>query len=178
MNLENLRTGIGIGMVALTLAGGAAGLVATEAGAAPTCGGKPATITAGVNDVTVNGTPGDDVIVGNRLDNTMAAGQGDDLVCGGEGDDAIQGNDGSDRLFGGPDADILLGGDDGDRLFGEGGQDRLAGDTVAAGDSGADRCDGGKGRGDKVLVNGDASPGFEDTCETQISLEKVADITP
>jgi Ca2+-binding RTX toxin-like protein len=66
-------------LLALLLTTAPLGAVAAPAAAAPTCEGRPATIT-GAGELV--GTPGDDVIVATDRDTVVRAGGGDDVVCG------------------------------------------------------------------------------------------------
>jgi Ca2+-binding RTX toxin-like protein len=142
-------------LVAVTASG-------AESGAAPMCGGKPATIV---------GTEGNDVIDGTDAADVIWAGAGDDTVYGGLGNDIVCGDTGADLIHGGRGNDWLEGGADTDRVFGDLGDDHLSGgpgdrdevsgglgiDTVnggpgnedlVRGDYGYDRMDGGPGSGD------------------------------
>ena len=162
MNLTKLRAAIGIGAVALTLAGGLApGLAdahdhkggdrARAERAAPvesqtiinpfTCDGVRATIVLrpSQNGQVVQGTSGRDVVFGTDGRDLFVGNGGDDLVClRGGNDDFIpftsinNGNDGNDRVFGGLGNDALNGGLGNDTLFGDGGNDLLYGHGGAA----------------------------------------------
>lgn len=124
--------------------------VGTEAAAAaPTCGGKAATILAeGPNSIgywdepVVAGTDEADVIVYSGTESTKIYGLGgDDVICapaveaqygvlisGGEGDDTIYGSSKQDNLAGDGGNDIIYGGDGNDSLTGSDGSDRIYGD--------------------------------------------------
>ena len=113
MNLTNLRTTIGIGMLALTLAGAAAA-VAEDKGAALlaldslTCGGKAVTLLLQAGAI-YEGTAGDDVALGGPNVDIFHGNGGNDTACLG-GDDIATGGPGADRLDGGEGDDDLFGG--------------------------------------------------------------------
>jgi Ca2+-binding RTX toxin-like protein len=134
---------------------------------APSCAGRPVTITGSPRADVIVGTAGDDVIdagagadrvEGNGGHDVICAGAGHDLVRGGTGDDLIEGGDGNDRVQGGDGRDQLSGGRGDDRLsggnskdilHGDDGNDRLygnAGDDGLHGDDGNDYLNGGRGR--------------------------------
>ena len=141
MNLTNLRTTIGIGMLALTLAGAAAA-VAEDKGAALlaldslTCGGKAVTLLLQAGAI-YEGTAGDDVALGGPNVDIFHGNGGNDTACLG-GDDIATGGPGADRLDGGEGDDDLFGGRDNDHLIGGGGDDTLVGDRGKE-----DACEGG-----------------------------------
>ena len=165
MNLMNVRTAIGIGAVALTLAGGLApGLVDAkdhqggkggaraerEAGArlpVLTCNGVAVTMLLSPSQAgqPVQGTNGCDVVRGTGDRDIFVGNGGDDVVCLGGGNDTFQpgfnangGSDGNDTVRGGAGRDEIDGGLGNDSLFGEDGTDFLAG-----GSGSGDTCHGG-----------------------------------
>ncbi len=194
MNLTSLRSTIGIGMVALTLAGGLApGLVDAKGDKggrdAPraereasggngqfniiNCDGKLPTIVAQPGHGPYVGTNGADVFYGTNGRDVFYGDGGDDLVCLRGGDDEFipftsinNGNDGNDRVFGGLGNDALNGGLGNDTLFGDGGNDLLYGHGGAApGLNGSDTCLGGAGT-DGYL----AEAGAFGNCEAVVSI--------
>ncbi|MEP9364035.1 hypothetical protein ABLE68_13785 [Nocardioides sp. CN2-186] len=83
--------------------------VSPAADAAPTCGGKRATMVFGDGDDYVFGTSGDDVVVLGAGDDTyQQSGGGHDLVCGGAGTDYIDVGVGRAEVWGGPGDDDFL----------------------------------------------------------------------
>ena len=150
--------------VTAALVGSLVAVTSAAAGQAPTCDGRPATITDNDGndaDPTVGiivGTNGPDVIVGTDGSDVIDGLGGRDRICGGEGPDGIDGGNGNDRLFGGSGDDTILGGDGHDDLFGFGGDDILAGDggrDFLKGGAGEDSITGGPG--DDVLLGNGAS---------------------
>lgn len=97
---------------ALAMAVAAATVVTlpASAAAAPTCGGKPATIVGTSGDDTLTGTAGPDVIVGLGGRDTINGRGGNDVICGGAGADRIVGGRGADTVLGQLGNDQLLGG--------------------------------------------------------------------
>jgi len=105
-------TGITLALLAAWLS------VSMPADAAPSCGGRRATIVGTNSRDVIKGTDGPDVIVaGGKRDLIHGLG-GNDRICGGTGDDAIYGEDGNDRLFGDEDQDFLVPGPGHDRIVG------------------------------------------------------------
>jgi Ca2+-binding RTX toxin-like protein len=134
-----------------------------EAGAAPTCQGKAATIVSDAAMIT--GTKAPDVIVAGDGDNTIHGEGGNDVICAGGGNDTVYGERGVDEIFGeeGDDtidgergSDTLDGGGGNDKIFGSRGSDQIEGgdgtDRVE-GEQGNDHVDGGAGDGDIVEGN-------------------------
>ena len=158
MNLTSIRTAIGIGAVALTLAGGLApGLVdakgdkdrqGDKGGARTliTCSGELPTIflKTSQNGQEVKGTPGRDVVWGTDGNDIYHPNGGDDVVCLRGGDDQLRGSAGNVEGIGGTGSDFLVGGSGDDFLSGEDGRDALNG-----GD-GNDSCHGGQDTDDFV----------------------------
>ncbi len=159
MNLTSIRTAIGIGAVALTLAGGLAPGLAdakgdkgdearTERAAAdgragltlPSCSGELPTIflQTSQNGQTVKGTPGRDVVWGTNGNDVYDPNGGDDVVCLRGGDDQLRGSAGDVEGLGGTGSDFLAGGSGDDFLSGEDGNDAVHGG------SGNDSCHGGR----------------------------------
>ena len=138
-------------------------LGAREAGAAPTCQGKPATIVS--NAATITGTKAPDVIVAGDGDNTIHGEGGNDTICAGGGNDTIYGERGVDALYGEEGDDTIYGERGSDTLDGGGGNDKIHGergsDTIEGGDGtdvvegeqGNDDVNGGDGDGDIVEGN-------------------------
>ena len=175
MNLMKLRTAIGIGAMALTLAGGAT-LAGAEGGAqpagadgvgrtasgVPTCQGVPATIVFQPGQFSLEGTDNRDVVVGTRGANNFKGHGGDDLVCLGGGNDSyfpgreVNGSDGNDEVYGGGGDDFFAGGKGNDKLFGGGGADRFFAHD------GTDLCHGGKGT--------DSFYSASEECEVVVSI--------
>jgi len=92
-------------------------------GAAPTCGGKAATI-VGTNGKDVRkGTPGRDVMVGLAGNDKLSGLAGNDLICGGSGKDTLKGGKGKDKLYGQKGKDTLKGGA-GKDILKSGGKDK------------------------------------------------------
>ncbi len=114
---------------------------------APTCLGRPVTITGTSGDDRIEGTRGDDVILARGGDDRIDGDRGDDVICAGRGDDRVDGGDGDDEIDAGRGDDRVEGGDDDDEIDGGRGDDRLEGDD------GEDTLDG--GRGDDHLDGGD-----------------------
>ena len=133
-------------------------LVASEAGAAPSCGGRVATVV---------GTPTADHLVGTKARDVIVAGGGADTVYGGGGNDLVCGGSGNDQLYGGGGRDRLRGeqGDDQLRDFHGNGGDRLRGgpgdDVIGTGNVGKGFGFRGKelagGVGADLLISGDGS---------------------
>ena len=92
-------------------------------GAAPRCGGKPATIVGTARGDVLRGTKRSDVIVALGGNDVVVAASGNDIVCGGAGNDRLSGGSGRDRLFGDAGRDRLTGGAGRDRLVGGSGRD-------------------------------------------------------
>ena len=110
---SELTRKLGVPVAALSLAGFASlGLLASPVSgdAAPTCGGRTATIvgTAGPNEL--DGTAGPDVIVGLGGNDHIEGHRGNDVVCGNRGNDELEGDRGNDRLYGGRGYDKAEGG--------------------------------------------------------------------
>ena len=179
MNLMNARTMIGIGAVALTLAGGVApGLVDAKDRKGDVGGGGRARAERGVeagfyippqvakcNGVLatmflsqfpagepVHGTDGRDVVIGTSGPDDFYGNRGDDLVCLKGGNDIFRpGTDAGSPLDG---DDTVFGGPGADTMNGGSGTDDLRGeedgDFLRGGDGGGDVCNGGPG-GDTQL---------------------------
>ncbi|MBS1893596.1 MAG: hypothetical protein JST59_20030 [Actinobacteria bacterium] len=136
---------------------------AREAGAAPTCHGKAATIVS--NAATITGTKAPDVIVAGNGDNTIHGEGGNDLICAGGGNDTIYGErgvdtiygeEGDDTIFGERGSDTLDGGGGNDRIYGERGSDDIEGgpgSDLVEGEQGNDTVNGGAGDHDIVKGN-------------------------
>jgi hypothetical protein len=139
--------------VTTALVGSLLAISGAAAGQAPTCDGRPATITdndGNDGDPTVGiimGTAGPDVIVGTDGNDTIYGLGGNDTICGGKGDDYILGGDGNDRLFGGSGDDRIVGLAGDDDIFG------FAGDDTLSGGAGRDFVKGGGGK-DTIRGNG------------------------
>ena len=113
----------------------------TPGPAAPTCGGKEATIVGTVGADALVGTTKADVIVALGGDDSIDGLGGNDLVCGSAGNDTLRGKAGNDVLRAGGGNDQVRGGGGSDTLRGGGGDDRLAGgagDDVCRGGGGSD----------------------------------------
>lgn len=133
---------------ATTGAGPGGGPGGGGAAAAPTCGGRAATIIGSAGRDRLTGTAKPDVIAGLAGNDTIDGLGGNDLVCGGPGVDSLRGSAGADRLLGEAGADILTGGAGADVLTGGAGADRLLGGSGRdrlLGGAGADRLVGGGG---------------------------------
>lgn len=112
-----------------------------EAGEAPYCRGRQATIYVNGSNIIVggpddgetyggslDGTSGSDVIVGTSGTDNIDADNGDDVICGRDSIDFINGDDGNDEIYG-DDGSDFIGGDDGnDKLYGGSGLDNIDGD--------------------------------------------------
>jgi Ca2+-binding RTX toxin-like protein len=99
--------------------------------AAPSCGGKPATILGTNGNDTIKGKNGNDVIVAFAGNDTIDGGGGNDRICGGAGNDVVRGGPGDDLLVGEVGKDRLDGGPGTDRLDGGPGSDVcVAGETL------------------------------------------------
>jgi Ca2+-binding RTX toxin-like protein len=134
-----------------------------EAGAAPTCQGKPATIVS--DAATITGTKAPDVIVAGDGDNTIHGEGGNDTICAGGGNDTvygergvdfIYGEEGDDTLYGERGSDTLDGGGGNDKIYGERGSDTLEGgdgSDLVEGEQGNDTVNGGEGDHDVVKGN-------------------------
>jgi uncharacterized delta-60 repeat protein len=129
-------------------AGAGSGGAGGGSGAAPTCGGKRATIIGSAGRDRLRGTKKADVIAGLGGNDTINGLAGNDIVCGSAGADKLTGGAGADRLLGDAGADILTGGAGADTLTGGVGADKLLGgagrDTLLGG-AGADKLLGGAG---------------------------------
>ncbi len=141
MNAAAIKGTLGIGALALTVLGGAAGLAPAAGAAVQFCGGLPATIVLEPGGAFQVGTMGDDVVVGTEGTDEFSGLAGDDTICLLGGDDFGGGYSGDDRIFGGGGNDRLYGDADDDELYGQKGSDRLYGEQ------GTDLCDGGTGKG-------------------------------
>ena len=168
MNSMNVRTAIGIGAVALTLAGGLApGLVDAKdrqgqggrggptaerevAARLPviTCNGVGVTLLLSPSQAgqPVQGTDGRDVVLGTSDRDIFVGNGGDDVVCLRGGNDTFLpgsasngGTDGNDTVRGGTGRDDIDGGQGNDDVRGEDGPDFLRGGF------GQDSCLGGPG---------------------------------
>ena len=105
--------------------------VIPPATAAPTCGGKPATLVFGPGDDDVTGTPGDDVVVlGDGDDYYRPDPGGNDIVCGGRGNDDIRTGAGDDVVYAGPGNDLVSNGTGRNVTFGGSGIDTIAFDVT------------------------------------------------
>ncbi|MGH2939618.1 MAG: calcium-binding protein [Solirubrobacterales bacterium] len=136
---------------------------AREAGAAPTCQGKAATIVS--DAATITGTKAPDVIVAGDGDNTIHGEGGNDTICAGGGNDTIYGERGVDKIYGeeGDDtiygergSDTLDGGGGNDKIYGERGSDKIEGgdgSDLVEGEQGNDEVNGGAGDHDIVKGN-------------------------
>jgi Ca2+-binding RTX toxin-like protein len=115
-------------------------VVASPAGAKPTCEGRQATKVGTARSDEIRGTKGSDVIVGRG---------GADLIFGLGGDDLICGNGGGDTLSGGGGDDQIIGQKGGDLVYGDAGDDRLDSGNgnfeAVIGGPGNDSLDGGTG---------------------------------
>jgi Ca2+-binding RTX toxin-like protein len=104
-------------------------LVVGPASAAPSCGGRAATIVGTRRADRLVGTPGRDVIVGLGGNDRILGAIGNDVLCGGRGSDLLVGGRGDDILRGG--LDELRKGREfytvGDRLRGGQGADQYRG---------------------------------------------------
>lgn len=104
-------------------------LVVGPASAAPSCGGRAATIVGTPNNDRLVGTRGRDVIAGLAGNDRIVGAGGGDLLCGGRGSDLLEGGRGDDTLRGG--LDELQDGRElytvGDRLLGGPGADHFHG---------------------------------------------------
>lgn len=138
---------------------------ASPASAAPSCGGKRATIVGTAKADVLRGTRGNDVIVGLGGRDRIEGRGGSDLICGGGGNDVIRthasgssqvwGGGGNDRIVGLGDFEVLRGGGGHDTLRATGDRPRLlggAGDDVITG--GPDRDDIDAGPGDDRVFGG------------------------
>ena len=165
----HLKTMIGIGALALTLAGGAAALGDPADAATPTCKGKPATIVLKKSQVgqTVEGTDGRDVVAGTAGDDRFDPKGGNDLVCMGRGNGGVFGSAGDDVILGGGGSDALNGGDGNDQLLGQGGNDRLFGGANPAYTEGL--CNGGKGTDQAPDVTGPTGQ-TPNGCDTLVNI--------
>lgn len=79
-----------------------------EAGVAPRCQGRVATV-VGVPGEPIVGTNGADVIIGTAAADRILGRSGADVICGGGGDDAIIGGRGADVCLGGSGATTFSG---------------------------------------------------------------------
>jgi Tol biopolymer transport system component len=99
--------------------------------AAPSCGGKPATILGTKGKDKIKGTKRNDVIVAFAGNDIVDGGGGNDRICGGAGNDVLRGGAGNDLLVGEAGKDRLDGGPGTDRLDGGSGSDVcVAGETL------------------------------------------------
>jgi len=140
-------------------------LPSASVAAAPSCGGKRATIVS--NAARIVGTKASETIVAGPRANAIYGRGGNDTICAGGGADAIYGGRGSDDLDGGSGED---------RVEGESGNDSLSGGPGAhdriEGGPGDDSLDGGLGDFD-VLTGGpgndgvDGGPGVHDVASYQ-----------
>lgn len=137
MRTVRLQAGLIAGIALAVLA-----LVATPAGAEPSCAEGPQIVGA-----TIVGTPCDDTIhaglgvtevLGEGGNDVLFGGRSNQSLYGGEGNDRLYGGLGDDRLRGGPGNDLLSGGFGADSLDGEAGDDFDRGDATIdrIGDSG------------------------------------------
>lgn len=115
---------------------------------APTCRGRPATVSGSFGNDVLYGTNGPDVIVALSGDDRIVSRAGRDLICAGTGNDRVRAGSAADHVFAGPGRDrvfgqrgpdVLRGSRGSDFLFGGPGADRLYGGR------GFDRCRGGPG---------------------------------
>lgn len=109
----SLRTRTFSGVVAAVAAAPLAfGLAAlpSQGAAAPTCGGRVATIVGTAGPDRLHGTSGPDVIVGRAGHDEIEGRGGNDVICGNRGNDELEGNRGRDRLYGGRGHDEAEGG--------------------------------------------------------------------
>lgn len=114
-------------------------VAATTVLGAPTCRGRPATVSGSAGDDVLFGTSGPDVIVALGGSDRIVARAGRDLICAGVGSDRVRAGTAADRVFAGPGRDRVLGQGGPDLLRGAGGND------VLKGNRGADRLRGGRG---------------------------------
>lgn len=96
------------------------------ASAAPTCFGKPATITGSPRGDRIRGTSGNDVIVTFGGRDQINGEGGNDRICSGRGNDYVRGSDGHDRIKGGGHRDVILPERGRDRVYGNRGSDSIA----------------------------------------------------
>ncbi len=123
-------------------------VAATTVLAAPTCRGRPATVSGSPGDDILFGTSGPDVIVALGGSDRILSRAGRDLVCAGVGSDRVRAGTAADRVFAGPGRDRVLGQGGPDVLRGSRGNDTLKGGRGAdrlRGGRGIDRCRGGQG---------------------------------
>jgi Ca2+-binding RTX toxin-like protein len=124
------------------------------------------------NDVLYGGE-GNDTLVGTGGKDLLSGGSGDDVLAGDAGDlavthhgaDTLDGGAGNDDLIGGAGQDELLGGDGADWMWGEDGHDTLeggAGNDYLEGQGGADTYVFGRGRGNDIVFDQDATAGSVD----------------
>ena len=145
-------------------------VVVPSAFAAPSCGGKTATVVGTDEADELEGTEGTDVISGLGGDDVVNGNGGNDVICGDDGTDSLMGGEGDDLILGGAGDDSdsivisiyiqdepvqyfldkggLYGGPGSDKLDGEEGGDSHYGDAGAdnlSGGAGDDFYSGGKG---------------------------------
>lgn len=179
-SFANLASGVSVDL----------GATGTNANTLTTGGTAPTGLVALSGIENVVGSQLADALTGDDTDNILDGLGGDDLIRGEDGDDILSGGDGDDTLIGGAGADQFAGGDgidtasyasaaarvELDLSTGQGTQGDAAGDSfggvenvigtdfddVIAGDSEANRLEGGDGNdilfglaGDDTLVDGD-----------------------
>ena len=91
---------------------------------APTCAGKPATLTGTAGPDELTGTPGPDVILGFGGRDEIKGRAGTDVICGSTGKDTLKGGKSKDKLLGQKGADTLKGGKGDDTCKGGKGRDK------------------------------------------------------
>ncbi|MFN3580964.1 MAG: calcium-binding protein, partial [Pseudomonas sp.] len=106
------------------------------------------------------GTAASETAYGHDGADTMDGGAGNDTLYGRAGNDILRGGDGNDSLYGEAGDDILHGDAGNDRLYGDAGDDILdggAGNDRLYGGAGNDTYLFGKGDGQDIIYNDDAS---------------------